>query len=80
MFHPLLPDPRLLKDVDLDAKIQDLSKKFYIAARMGQGAACQQIAMALETYRADQTARQQEALQAQLTKQNKGLDDLINID
>lgn len=80
MFHPLLGDPSLIKDSDLDAKIQDLSKKYQIAARLGQGGACQQIALALEVYRTDQSRRQNEAMQTMIKKQNKGLDDLINID
>jgi hypothetical protein len=80
MFHPLLGDPSLMKDTELDAKIQDLNKKYHMAARLGQGGACQQIALALDVYRADQSRRQNEAMQTMIKKQNKGLDDLINVD
>jgi hypothetical protein len=80
MFHPLLGDPSQLKDQDLDAKILDLSKKYGIAARMGQGGACQQIVIALETFKAEQQRRQNRALAETMNKQNGDLDDLINID
>jgi len=80
MFHPLLADPSQLKDQDLDSKIIDLSKKYGIAARMGQGGACQQIIIALETYKAEQQKRQNASMQATMQKQNGSLDDLINID
>jgi hypothetical protein len=80
MFHPLLADPSLLKDQDLDAKILDLGKKYSIAARMGQGGACQQIVIALETYKAEQQKRQNYSMQEVMKKQNGNLDDLINID
>jgi hypothetical protein len=80
MFHPLLGDPSLLKDQDLDAKILDLSKKYGIAARMGQGGACQQIVIALEAFKAEQQRRQNRSLADTMKKQNGDLDDLINID
>jgi len=80
MFHPLLADPSQLKDQDLDAKIIDLSKKYGIAARMGQGGACQQIVIALDAYKSEQQKRQNASMQATMQKQNGNLDDLINID
>lgn len=80
MFHPLLENPSLLKDQDLENKIMDLSKKYHIAARLGQGGACQQIAIALETYQAEQQVRQRRQMQDTIKKQNGNLDDLINID
>jgi hypothetical protein len=79
MYHPLL-DPSKLKDQDLENKILDLSRKYYIAARMGQGGAAQQIVVALDTYRSEQHRRQMENSRTMLKKQNKGLDDLINVD
>ena len=80
MFHPLLEDASKLKDQDLDNKIQDLSRKYFIAARMGQGGAAQQLVMALDAYRSEQQRRQYQALQKAGKKQDKGLDDLINVD
>ncbi len=79
MYHPLLADPRNLKDQDLEDKILDLGRKYHIAARLGQGGACQQIVIALEMYKDEQKRRQVEAMQGLIKKQNKGLDDLINV-
>ena len=74
-----MEDPTKLKDADLDSKITDLTKKYYIAARMGHGAVCNQIAMALDMFREEQYRRQVEATQKLAKKQDKDLDDLINV-
>lgn len=80
MYHPLLEDPRNIKDQDLENKILDLSKKYHIAARMGQGGVAGQIIAALDTYKSELQRRQAEAMREIIQKQNKGLDDLINVD
>lgn len=80
MYHPLLDDPSKLKDQDLENKILDLSRKYHIASRMGQGGVAQQIIVALDAYKSEQYRRQMENSQTMLKKQNKGLDDLINVD
>jgi hypothetical protein len=80
MFHPLLGDPRKLKDQDLENKIIDLSRKYGIAASMGQGGACSQIVTALDMYKSEQMRRQAENMKTIVKKQNKDLDDLINVD
>ncbi len=49
MFNPLLDDPRKLKDKDLEDKILNLTQKFHIAMRLGQGGLAQQIVLNLET-------------------------------
>jgi hypothetical protein len=79
MYHPLLDDPSKLKDQDLENKILDLSRKYGIAARMGQGGAAHQIIVALDMYRVEQQRRQAENSQNLIKNQNKGLDDLINV-
>lgn len=80
MFHPLSEDPRKLKDQDLDNKIQELSKKFHLAARMGQGGVCNQILSILDMYKEESRRRQAENMQSIVKKQNKDLDDLINVE
>jgi hypothetical protein len=80
MFHPLLGDPSKLKDVDLENKITDLNKKYYIAAQMGQGGAASQIIVALEMYRAEQNRRYIQSTKNINKKQGGDMDDLINID
>jgi hypothetical protein len=79
MFHPLMESPVNLKDQDLENKILDLSKKYHIAARLGQGGACQQIIMALEVYKSEQQRRHAQANKVIINQQEKGLDDLINV-
>jgi hypothetical protein len=80
MFHPLLEDPSKLKDNDLESKILDLSRKYHIAARMGQGGVCAQIISALDTFKVEQNKRQLASISSTMKKQNKGLDDLINVE
>lgn len=79
MFNPLLPDLSSLKNEDLDNKITELMKKYTIAARSGQGGVCSQIAIILESYKAEQNRRYIQA-NKKLAEQNKNLDDFINVD
>lgn len=80
MYHPLLENPQNLKDQDLENKIIDLSKKYHIASTMGQGGICQQIISAIGMYKEELQRRQQESIKTLIKKQDKGLDDLINVD
>jgi hypothetical protein len=79
MFHPLLEDVSKLKDQDLDAKIIELGQKYSIAARLGQSGVANQIIMILDSLRSEQHRRQLELSKSVMNKQNKGLDDLINV-
>lgn len=79
MYHPLLDDPRNIKDQDLENKILDLGRKYHIAARSGQGGLCQQLIIILEMYKDEQRRRQVESANTLIKKQNKDLDDLINV-
>jgi hypothetical protein len=79
MFHPLLPDLKELKLIELESKISDLSKKYFISARSGNGSVCQQIALVLEQYKAELQLRNFEASQQQLKNTNQDLDSLINV-
>lgn len=80
MFHPLLGDARDIKDLELENKILELSKKFHIASRMGQGGVANQIAIALDMYKSEQYRRQSEAMTKLVSKEDKDLDDLINVE
>ena len=81
MFNPLLGNLSKLKTEDLENKIFELTKKYYIAMRLGQGGAAQQIALNLDAFKTEQQQRQMASLKA-LNKNNQdnGLDDLINVD
>jgi hypothetical protein len=80
MYNPLLADPSELKDLDLDAKILDLSRKYSVAARMNQTGVVAQIITALDVYKSEQMRRQYVAVRNLVNRNDKGLDDLINID
>ena len=43
MYNPLLPDPSTLKDAELDQRINELSRKYHIAARTGMNQVIPQI-------------------------------------
>lgn len=79
MFNPLVEDLTHLKDTDLDSKMTDLNKKYSIAMRLGNGSVAMQIAVVLEQVRDEVQRRQIEASKKLLQKQNKDLDDLINV-
>lgn len=81
MFNPLLEDPSKLKDQDLENKILDLSNKYHLALRLGNGGLAQQVILNLDAYRMEQQQRQINAMKDMQAKQKKqGLDDLINVD
>lgn len=77
MFNPLMPDLREVKDQELENKLHELTKKYWIAARSGNGALSQQILVALESYKDEMRRRQVEQQRSLMEKQNKDLDDLI---
>lgn len=80
MFNPLVTNLEKLKDSELESKISELTKNYHIAARSGQGGVCGQIVALLNMYQEEQAKRQKAAMDSLLKKQNKTLDDLINID
>lgn len=80
MLHPLLGNLNKIKDADLEAKILELSKKYVIAARMGQGGLADQILMVLEAHKEEQSCRHDAAMKKVIGKQDKDLDDLINVE
>ena len=81
MFNPLLGDVSKLKDLELEKKILDLSQKYNLALRLGQGGLAHQIAVALEQYKYEYQERQRAAMKKLDEKQKEqGLDDLINVD
>jgi hypothetical protein len=81
MFNPLLPDLSKLKEQDLESKISDLSKKYFIALKLGQGQAAQQIAVTLDAFKMEQQRRQIKSREDLSKKtQEGGMEDLINVD
>ena len=79
MFNPLIPDLSEMKTTDLEAKINELSRKYFIAARSGNGSLANQIIVALDVYKAELQAKHLAASQVAMQSGNKDLDDLIKI-
>lgn len=80
MFNPLIGNLADLKTQDLENRIFDLNKKYWIAARTGNGHLCEQIGVALETFRSELQMRNYQASRLPMRNGNDGnLDDLINI-
>jgi len=80
VFNPLLPSTADLKVTDLENKINELTKKYLVAARSGNGNLAQQVLFVLESYKADLQARNLAAIRAHKPKGDDSLDKLINID
>jgi hypothetical protein len=51
MEHPLINDVGNLTEEELHQKVNELTKKYMTAQRLGNASLCNQIGMALETYR-----------------------------
>lgn len=79
MYHPLISDPKKLKDSELEDKVLDLSKKYLIASRMGQGAVLSQILCALDMYKEELQKRRTESTNKVMKTQDKDFSDLINV-
>lgn len=80
MFHPLAIPPKNLNDVDLDNKIAELSKKYHIVSSLGNIEIANQMILILDMYRNEQNSRRKAQTDKLMRKQNKDLDDLINVD
>jgi len=80
MYHPLLPNLSEVKQSELEEKISDLTRKYWIAAKSGDGYLCEQVLTVIEAYKTELQNRNQAALKAASEKSgNSGLDDLIKI-
>jgi hypothetical protein len=77
MFHPLESDLRELKDNELEEKIQELTKKYYAAARMGYADLLTQLSTFLIIYKEEMSRRNRERFK---NDDNGDLDQLINVE
>lgn len=75
-MHPLTEDLSTLKDSQLEEKVRDLSKKYWLTANPDVK---HQISLFLEMYNEEIRARREHLYLQQQTKGNKDLDNLINI-
>jgi len=75
-MHPLAGDLSILKDSEIESKIGDLTKKYFMTHNTSLR---QQMGMMLEDYKAELSKRRQAALEKLMNNGDKSLDKLINI-
>lgn len=75
-MHPLVNNLSTFKTSELEAKINDLTKKYFMTSNPGIQA---QMATILDTYKEELSIRQQAEWQQAVESRNKGLDKLINV-
>ncbi len=76
MIHPLAEDFSLLKDAEIETKIQDLSKRYFQAHNL---ALQSQIVTLLDMYKMELANRRAKMWQEQYQKRDTDLDSLINV-
>lgn len=77
MFHPFEGNVQDISDSDLESRINDLTKKYYQASRLGKPELLTQISTFVTIYRNEMSRRNREKLKTQL---DGDLDQLINVD
>ena len=76
MIHPLAEDFSQLKDAEVESRLQDLSKKYWMT---NNPHVRQQMNVLIGIYREELSTRRQRALQQQYQNRDKGLDKLIKV-
>lgn len=76
MFHPLAEDFGQLKDIEIENRLQDLTKKYWLT---NNPQVKHQISTFLEVYKEELNSRRAKALQQQYQSRDKGLDNLIKV-
>jgi hypothetical protein len=77
MFHPFEGNVQDISDSELESRINDLTKKYYQASRLGKPELLTQISTFVTIYRNEMSRRNREKLKTQL---DGDLDQLINVD
>jgi len=75
-MHPLVDNLSALKDADIENKIQDLTRKYFMSNNFDLQ---QQIGMVLNSYKEEMANRQRIAYEKMMQTRNKDLDKLINV-
>lgn len=76
MLHPLGADLSQLKDQELEEKVQELTKKYYAAQRLGKPELLTQISTFVTIYKDEMSRRYRDRLNTGL---DGDLDQLINV-
>lgn len=77
MFHPLEEDLTKYSDSEIENKLQELSRKYFAAQRMGSRDLLTQLSTFVNIYRNEMSRRYMEKNKGQL---DNDLDQLINVD
>jgi hypothetical protein len=75
-MHPLIQDLENLTDSELDAKINDLTKKYFMVSNFEVQ---RQIAIVLDSHKEELSKRRAKEWQKMSEKLNKNLDKLVNV-
>ncbi len=77
MYHPFEGDLSQLKDNEVEAKLLELNKKYFAAARLGKPELLTQLAIFVNIYKEELGKRYEAKTKQQF---NGDLDQLINVD
>ena len=75
-MHPLVTNLSGIKDSELDNKINDLTRKYFVTTNFELR---QQIVMVLDTYKEELSNRKRIEYENMMKSRDKGLDKLINV-
>lgn len=76
-MHPLAADLSALKDSEVEAKLNELTKKYFQAARLGNRDLLTQLSIFVNMYREEMSNRYRKSLKN--TNIDGDLDQLINV-
>jgi len=75
-MHPLSPDLSLMKETELETKLQDLSRRYFQTANPGLQ---NQLILLIEGYKEELRARRAKQWQDQYQNRSTDLDNLIKV-
>jgi hypothetical protein len=75
-MHPLIDNLENIKDGEIESKITDLTRKYFMTRNPGVQA---QIASVLDSYKEEMSKRRTAEYERMMNNRDKGLDKLINI-
>lgn len=76
MFHPLAEDYSALKDVEIEQRVQDLSRKYFMTQNPHVK---HQLATFMDIYKTELSNRRAKQIEQLYQKRDKDLDKLINV-
>jgi hypothetical protein len=76
-MHPFVGDFSTMKDSEVESKITDLTKKYFMTTNVEVK---QQISLLLDDYKAEMSRRRDAQLKKLMDQRDKSLDKLIKVD